>query len=331
MQKRADVNVKTMTVTLIKIVKRLLDLLMSVFLVSLLLYSLFHFLRGDSSSYILSEEASSAVMKQSPDAARSPGGFFCGYFLMMKNFFLLDWGRTIGGEDVRKVVFLSLPVSLSLALFSFLLSFPVSFLLSVSAAGKKGGAEDCILVFLSSVFMILPSFITSVALILLFSSALKLFPSSGYRGLSEGLAAHLGTLFLPSLSLSFINMSYMMRMFREALNSSMGKSYITYARASGMRERDLVRKAALKPALPVMITASAESLISFFASSTVVETVFALPGMGRALVRGALQRDTSLSFVIVMIMVLIISLVLFFSSLISLLIDRRGDKENGKA
>lgn len=136
---------------------------------------------------------------------------------------------------------------------------------------------------------------------------------------------------LPSLALSFVNTSFMLRLFREALDENMKKQFVTYARSKGVREKEIVVRAALKPSLPVIISATASGIVSFFASSTVVETVFALPGMGRALVRSAYSRDSSLSFVLVMIDVLIICAVLSVSQIMIVLTDRRGERENGKA
>ncbi len=123
----------------------------------------------------------------------------------------------------------------------------------------------------------------------------------------------------------------MLRIFRETLEANMRKPFVNYARAKGVREKRLVVREALKPSLPVIISTTAQSVVSFFASSTVVETVFALPGMGRALVSSAASRDYPLSFVLVMLDVTVICLVLFVSKILISCIDRRGERENGKA
>lgn len=111
----------------------------------------------------------------------------------------------------------------------------------------------------------------------------------------------------------------------------MEKNYITYTRAKGMKEKNIVLKAALKPTMSVIISSSAEAVISTYASSTVVETVFALPGMGRALVKSALERDYSLSFFLVMVSIAVIAVILFLSNTLIELMDGRRGRENGKA
>lgn len=305
---------------------KILQFFLTVIIVSLFLFSVFYFLKGDSSSVILGEEVPEEVREKS----KSNGGFLSGYLVSMWRLFSLDWGVGVSGESINDVVRTSLPVTLSLAFYAFLLSFPFSLWLSIRAAGRKGLSEH-FLAFLSALLFLLPSFLSSIILIIVFSSLLHIFPVAGYVSPSSGFLEHMRTVFLPSLSLSFMNTAFMLRVFRETLETNMTKPFVNYARAKGVNEKSIVVKAALKPSLCVIITTTAQSIVSFFASSTVVETVFALPGMGRALVRSAMRRDFSESFVLVMIMVLVISFVLFISRTAALLVDRRGERENGKA
>ena len=312
------------------IIQRLLYFLLTLLLVSLFLFSVFYFLKGDSSSVILGEEISEEAKDNYIESIKIRKGFLSGYLSSMRRLFTLDWGNTLSGESIRNVVASSFPVSLSLSVWSFILSFPLSLFLSIRAV-RREGFSALFLALLSALLLLFPSFLSSVILILVFSSTLNIFPVAGYISLCEGLWAHLRSIILPSLALSLLNMSFMLRIFREALDANMRKPFVNYARAKGVREKSLVVREALKPSLPVIISTTAQSVVSFFASSTVVETVFALPGMGRALVRSAQSRDYSLSFVLVMVDVTVICLVLSVSKILISGIDRRGERENGKA
>lgn len=302
----------------------------TVILVSLFLFAVFYYLKGDSSSVILGEEVTEEVRNNYMESSKLNGGFFSGYFRSMYRLFSFNWGKSVSGESIRDIVGKSLPVSLSLAFYALSLSFPFSLWLSIRAVRKKGFSALFLALF-SALFFLLPSFLSSIILIIIFSSVLHIFPVAGYAGMETGYIAHLRSLFLPSLALSLMNTAFMLRVFRETIENNMTKPFVNYARAKGMKEKSLVVKAALKPSMSVIITTTAQSIVSFFASATVVETVFALPGMGRALVRSASRRDYSQSFVLVMIMVLVISLVLFISQILTSLVDRRGERENGKA
>ena len=307
-----------------------LQFLLTLILVSLFLFAVFYFLKGDSSGVILGEDVTETVRNNYIENNKLNVSFLSGYLRSMYRLFSFDWGRSVSGESIKEIVRVSLPVSLSLALYALLLSFPFSLWLSIRAVRKKGFSALFLALF-SALFFLLPSFLSSIILIIVFSSLLRIFPVAGYAGIEEGFIAHLRSLFLPSLSLSLMNTAFMLRVFRETLEENMTKPFVNYARAKGMKEKSLVVKSALKPSMLVIITTSAQSIVSFFASSTVVETVFALPGMGRALVRSASMRDYQQSFVLVMIMVLLISLVLFISQILTSLVDRRGERENGKA
>ncbi len=308
-----------------RIKKKTLECVISLFILSLLLFSVFYFLEGDSSSALLGEEISENSEALYKETIKEKG-FIKSYFVAMKNFLSLNWGKTIGGESIKRIVFTSLPVTLSLVFYSSLLSISFSLFTSLLTERRKGGGGDRFFSLLSSLFLLMPTVVTSLLLILLFSATLHIFPVAGYSRLSSGYIQHIKSLFLPSLSLSFVSSAFLMRMFKKGLDETMSKSFIVYARAKGVKEKNIVLKTALRPTLPVIFSASGEAVISLIASSTVVETVFALPGFGRALVKAALERDVSLSFVLVMIAALFVSFILFISSVLALSVGGKGDE-----
>lgn len=309
--------------------EKILKFILTLFLISLFLFSIFYFMRGDSSGVILAEDISVEARRNYALSADREGSFLYSYLSSMWRLISFDWGNTVSGESILNVVMTSLPVTASLSFYAFLLSFPFSLFLSIRGC-RSNGLGSLISEFLSSLLLLLPTFLSSIILIVIFSSLLRIFPVAGYVSLSGGLLSHLRTVFLPSLALSLVNISFMLRLFREALRENMAKPFVTYELAKGVKEKDIVMSAVLKPSLPVIISATAQSIVSFFASSAVVETIFAVPGMGRALVNSAHSRDSSLSFVLVMIEVTIICTVLFASQLLISILDRRGERENGK-
>ncbi len=304
------------------LLKKIIELFFTIIFVSFFLFSSLYLLKGNSASFILSEEMEERYVEEYLKE-RDSSSFFISYIKTLCNFFTFKWGKSISGESVVSIVKTSLPVTLSLSIYSFVFSFPFSLFLSIKAVNKKGGFYDRMLSLLSSLFLAFPSFFSSIILILIFSLIFHLFPVAGYFPFSKGFFNNFKSLFLPSLSLSFISSSFMMRIFREALRESSEQPYITYERAKGAKEKTIVEKYALKPSLGIIIPALSQSLISFFSSSVIVENVFALPGLGRALVKSSLERDYSVSFTLVMIIVLFISFLLFLSSFFVNQIDTR--------
>ena len=314
-----------------KIINRIISFLLTLLVVSLFVFAAVDLAKGDSSLVVLSDEARAEEVER----YRKDNGlydiFLIRYLRFLKAFFTFSWGRTVGGEKVVDVILSCLPLTLSLTFFSIFLSLLISLPLLFFSLSKVGGRRQSILTLLSSALMVIPTFISSLVLILIFSLWLKLFPVSGYVRLKDGIFPYLRSLFLPSLSLSFLHSAVMMKIMREALEESLKMNYTRTALAKGMKERKLVVLSAFRPSLPVLFSLVSDSLSVGFGGAAVVENIFALPGMGSLLVKGALERDGNLVSISVLIIAFLVSLFFFIADLGSYFIDprqRRSHEEN---
>ena len=314
-----------------KIINRIISFLLTLLVVSLFVFAAVDLAKGDSSLVVLSDEAGVEEVER----YRKDNGlydiFLIRYLRFLKAFFTFSWGHTVGGEKVVDVILSRLPLTLSLTFFSIFLSLLISLPLLFFSLSKVGGRRQSILTVLSSALMVIPTFISSLVLILIFSLWLKLFPVSGYVRLKDGIFPYLRSLFLPSLSLSFLHSAVMMKIMREALEESLKMNYTRTALAKGMKERKLVVLSAFRPSLPVLFSLVSDSLSVGFGGAAVVENIFALPGMGSLLVKGALERDGNLVSISVLIIAFLVSLFFFIADLGSYFIDprqRRGHEEN---
>ena len=314
-----------------KIINRIISFLLTLLFVSLFVFAAVDLAKGDSSLVVLSDEAG----EEEVERYRKDNGlydiFLLRYLRFLKTFFSFSWGRTVGGEKVVDVILSRLPLTLSLTFFSIFLSLLISLPLLFFSLSKMGGRRQSILTLLSSGLMVIPTFISSLVLILIFSLWLKLFPVSGYVRLKDGIFPYLRSLFLPSLSLSFLHSAVMMKIMREALEESLKMNYTRTALAKGMKEKKLVVLSAFRPSLPVLFSLVSDSLSVGFGGAAVVENIFALPGMGSLLVKGALERDGNLVSISVLIIAFLVSLFFFIADLGSYFIDprqRRSHEEN---
>ena len=314
-----------------KIINRIISFLLTLLVVSLFVFAAVDLAKGDSSLVVLSDEAGVEEVER----YRKDNGlydiFLIRYLRFLKALFSFSWGRTVGGEKVVDVILSRLPLTLSLTFFSIFLSLLISLPLLFFSLSKVGGRRQSILTVLSSALMVIPTFISSLVLILIFSLWLKLFPVSGYVRLKNGIIPYLRSLFLPSLSLSFLHSAVMMKIMREALEESLKMNYTRTALAKGMKERKLVVLSAFRPSLPVLFSLVSDSLSVGFGGAAVVENIFALPGMGSLLVKGALERDGNLVSISVLIIAFLVSLFFFIADLGSYFIDprqRRSHEEN---
>ena len=313
-----------------KIINRIISFLLTLLFVSLFVFAAVDLAKGDSSLVVLSDEAGVEEVER----YRKDNGlydiFLIRYLRFLKTFFSFSWGRTVGGEKVVDVILSRLPLTLSLTFFSIFLSLLISLPLLFFSLSKVGGRRQSILTVLSSALMVIPTFISSLVLILIFSLWLKLFPVSGYVRLKDGIFPYLRSLFLPSLSLSFLHSAVMMKIMREALEESLKMNYTRTALAKGMKERKLVVLSAFRPSLPVLFSLVSDSLSVGFGGAAVVENIFALPGMGSLLVKGALERDGNLVSISVLIIAFLVSLFFFIADLGSYLIDPRQRRSHEK-
>ena len=314
-----------------KIINRIISFLLTLLVVSLFVFAAVDLAKGDSSLVVLSDEAGVEEVERYRRDSGLYDIFLLRYLRFLKAFFSFSWGRTVGGEKVVDVILSRLPLTLSLTFFSIFLSLLISLPLLFFSLSKVDGRRGSILTLLSSALMVIPTFISSLVLILIFSLWLKLFPVSGYVRLKDGIFPYLRSLFLPSLSLSFLHSAVMMKIMREALEESLKMNYTRTALAKGMKERKLVVLSAFRPSIPVLFSLVSDSLSVGFGGAAVVENIFALPGMGSLLVKGALERDGNLVSISVLIIAFLVSLFFFIADLGSYFIDprqRRSHEEN---
>ena len=314
-----------------RIKRRILSFVLTLLIVSLFVFSSVSLALGDSSSFVLSDEASSIAVEDYRRTMGLDDNIFIRYLRFLGNFFTLNWGKTIGGEEIRKVILDRLPVTLSLSFYSILFSTFFSILIVFFSLQKRGMKESRIISILSSAFLVLPSYLTSLLLVLIFSLWLKLFPVSGYSRINNGLFMHFRSLFLPSLTLSLLHSSLMMRIMYSTLKESLEMPYTNTALSKGMKEKSLVVSSALKPSLPIFFTLISDSISSALGGSCVVENVFALPGMGSLMVKGALERDASLVSTCVMVVAFLVSFTFLVTDILTDAVDPRIRRSNEKA
>ena len=292
-------------------------------IVSFLVFSCISFSSGDSSSFILSEDASAEDIAEYRELSGLDRPFLERYFPFLISFMKGEWGYSSGGAEIRELIFSRLPVTLFLSSLSLLLSLiialPISYLtMKRNTIRSALGTGYAILVSSSPVFLL------SIFLILIFSVSLGIFPVAEYVPLSRGVRLSLGSIFLPSLSLALLHSSLLILMFRNALRENMEKPFSIASYSFGMKRWKIALRNATKPSLPILVMLLGESMAAFLGGSAAVETVFALPGIGSLLVSAALSRDSVLAGTIMLLVALLVSLSSLCAEIISILLDPRN-------
>ncbi|MBR0654559.1 ABC transporter permease [Roseomonas arctica] len=198
----------------------------------------------------------------------------------------------------------TLPVTLELVTIAFIVAFLVSLTLGTLSAVFRDGPIDYAARLLAVLGVSIPGFWLALVLVLAFAVERDWFPPGGFVPLSEGLEAHLMSIALPVFCLSVFYMAVLTRMTRSALLDVLGQDYMRTARASGLSRLRVLRYA-LRNALVPVVTIAGVSFGHMFGLALIIERVFNIGGMSRALLTAIQQRDYALVQAVVMVFTII--------------------------
>jgi len=186
--------------------------------------------------------------------------------------------------EVSELIAQGLPVSAIVGLASLAVSLLAGIALGIGAALKRGRALDHIATAAAVLALALPGFVVGPALALAFGVHLHWFAAGGWQLDARHLV-------LPVITLALPTIAYVARLTRGSLLEVLRADYIRTARAKGLRERQVIVRHALRPALLPIVSFLGPVVAAVLTGSLVVESVFGLPGTGRYLVEGAIDRD----------------------------------------
>jgi peptide/nickel transport system permease protein len=179
-------------------------------------------------------------------------------------------------------------VTLFLVVYSTVLSLLIAVPLAIVAATQRDRWPDQLVRAVITVPLASPAFWIGILLLILFALKLRWFPASGY---GEGFDGHLRHLFLPALTLSGFFTAVLTRNLRSALIDVQTTAYVDFARAKGLDRRTVLFRHVLRAALLPIVTLIGVRLSYAIGGSVVVETVFALPGIGSWMIESIFARD----------------------------------------
>ncbi len=203
-----------------------------------------------------------------------------------------DWGESFRYQRaVAETMIERFPVTLQITVFALLLSVVFGISIGVLASLSPGSWLDRLLITLSSLGISIPSFWLALLLSLYFARQLGWFPVVGYTPPDENIFKWLQGLVLPAIALSIPSSAVIARQMRASLLGVLQSDFVVALRASGISERAIILKHGLKNALIPVITVIGFRVTLILDGSFVIETVFALPGLGSTLVAAVLFQD----------------------------------------
>ena len=272
--------------------RRLVYLLPVLFAVTLLTFLIASLLPGDLAYTILGDQATPEKVA----ALRAQMGLdlpiWQRYLLWLWGVVHGDLGRSFRtGETVLAAVIDRLPVSLELMVMAEVLGLVIAIPLAILCAVKSGSALDRFLTGLAFGKLSLPPFLVAILLIYLFAVELNLLPATGWVPFHEDPLANLKSFILPALTLAFAEWPVLMRVLRSDMIATLQEDYIAMAKAKGLRPARILLVHALKPSSLTLVTVAGINIGRLIGGTLIIETIFALPGIGRLLVGAIYARD----------------------------------------
>lgn len=203
-----------------------------------------------------------------------------------------DLGQSIRTrEAVSAVLFQRVPISLYLGAAGLLVGLALGLSVAVASALKPGSRTDSIGTVLAMGGVAIPSFWQALLLVYVFAVILRWLPPSGFTSPFADPLLSVEMLILPALVLGTHSAAVIMRQGRSALMEVLEQDYITTARSKGLGDRSVIASHALKNAMIPIVTVIGLQVGSLVSGAAITETVFAIPGGGRAAVDAIFIRD----------------------------------------
>lgn len=272
--------------------RRLIYLLPVLLAVTLLTFLIASLLPGDLAVTILGDQATPEKVA----ALRAQMGLdlpiWQRYLLWLWDVLHGDLGRSFRtGETVLAAVGDRLPVSLELMVMAEALALVIAIPLAILCAVRSGSATDRVLTGLAFGKLSLPPFMVAILLIYLFAVSLNLLPATGWVPFAEDPVANLRSFVLPALTLAIAEWPVLMRVLRSDMIATLQEDYIAMAKAKGLRPARILLVHALKPSSLTLVTVTGINIGRLIGGTVIVESIFALPGIGRLLVGAIYARD----------------------------------------
>ncbi|WP_117000314.1 ABC transporter permease [Desertimonas flava] len=291
---------------------RLLAVIPTIVLVSLLTFALSHLLPGSVGETILGAQASPEAVAEIETSMGLDKPLPTQYMSWAGDALRGDFGESIAverGQEVRSMITSRLPTTLSLAGFALLLAVCLGIPAGALAAFRSSSLTDRVITVVASIGLAVPSFWLAIVLVRWLASELGWFPSFGYSPLGDGVGSWLHSLVLPALALGLPSAALIARQSRAALLEVLQQDYIRTALAVGLRTRTVLFRYALKNAMVPIITIIGFQAAFVLGGSVVIERVFGLPGFGSLALKAVLAQDIPVVQAYVLFIALLVILI----------------------
>ena len=310
--------------------KKIVTLIMTLFVVSAAAFIAFQIIPGDVVTSILGTEATPEREAQLREELGLNDPPVVRYFRWAGGVLTGDLGVSYRYAKnmnemmpVAELIGDKLPVTLSLAAISLVLIVLVSIPLGVLWARSKNKVLDAALGVITQASMAIPSFFLGIIVTYLFGMVLKCFVPGGYVSYEKDAGAFFSYLLFPALAIALPKAAMTARFLRNSMLTELRSDYVRTARSKGCSERRVMYCHVLRNAMMPVITFLGMIIAEIVAGSIVVEQVFSLPGIGRLLISSISTRVLPVVEILILYITFVVIFVYFLVDILYRVVDPR--------
>ncbi len=272
--------------------RRIVQLVIVSFIISVLVFLLVHLLPGDPATVILGPNDTPHNRQVLLEQMGLNKPLIQQYFTWLGAVFDGNLGQSyLDHEPVTHILKTGVPIDLELIIISQVLAFAIAIPLALVTSRRPNRPLDNVSTTTTFGLLALPPFVIAPILVAVFAVGLGWFHATGYVPFSQDPAGNLQDMVLPSLALTAGSIAVYYRLLRSDLISTLQEDFITMARSKGLSTRRIMMRHAFRPSTFSLMAAAGVNIGALLAGTFIVEYLFAMDGLGYSLVYAVQQRD----------------------------------------
>jgi len=304
--------------------KKAVQLIITLFLVSLITFAAFSVIPGDPARIMLGVNATDAQVALLRTQLGLDHSLVFQYFHWLSGALTGSLGNSVSsGDPVTSLIGQRLPVTLSLGAIALVLTLLISFPLGLISAQHPGKVLDHIISVISHAFASLPPFVLGLLLTFVLGFTFHLFVAGNYVSYKTSVPGFIGCLLVPSLAIALPKIAMSAKFLRSSILVEKEKDYVRTAQSHGLTDNNVLILHILPNATVPVLTMLAIITSDILGGSLIVEQTFNLPGLGRLLLQAISNRDFPLLEGIVLYLAALVVLVNFFMDIAYSRVDPR--------
>ena len=294
------------------ILRKLLTLIITLFIVSLLAFLAFQVIPGSPATSMLGTNATPEKVAQLEAELGLDDPVLVRYGRWVADFVQGDWGESYS---------YNLPVKDMV--LAFAITVAASFPLGIATARREGSRLDRIITVVNQICMSIPPVFVGILLCFVFGITLRVFVPGNFVSFADSPGQFFLYMLFPALAVALSRMAMTVKMLRSSILDEMNKDYIRTAFSRGRTRVDALKKHALRNAMIPVIAFLAVTAAELVTGSIVVEQVFAVPGIGRLLLASIGSRDFPVAQAVVVLLAVWVVVVNFIADILYQYMDPR--------